>query len=152
MIDELGRGTSTHEGLGIAYGVAAHLAGAPRPPREPGLGAGCVALMATHFHELRALRGDLMPRGARAAPRCRGAVANLRTAAHVAPGGEVTMLYEVRAEGAGEGNGDGDADADAEGEEEWQSRSLGLHVARAAGFPAEVLADAEAVLRELEAK
>jgi hypothetical protein len=63
-----------------------------------------------------------------------------------------------RAEGAGEGKGDGDAgdagdaDADAEGEEEWQSRSLGLHVARAAGFPAEVLADAEAVLRELEAK
>ena len=47
-------------------------------------------------------------------------------------------------------NGGGAAAGKAE--REWQSRSLGLAVARAAGFPPEAIADAAEVLRELEGR
>ncbi len=42
ILDEIGRGTSTFDGLAIAWAVAEHLDGA----------IGCRALFATHYHEL----------------------------------------------------------------------------------------------------
>ena len=47
VLDEIGRGTSTHDGMAIAWAVAEHLATGPARPR---------AIVATHYHELAALR------------------------------------------------------------------------------------------------
>ncbi len=43
VLDEVGRGTSTYDGLSIAWAVAEHLHDAPEKPK---------VLFATHFHEL----------------------------------------------------------------------------------------------------
>ena len=47
IFDEIGRGTSTYDGMSIAQAVVEHLHDAP--------GLGCRTLFATHFHELTAL-------------------------------------------------------------------------------------------------
>src|SRR5581483_8575077 len=46
VLDEIGRGTSTFDGISIAWAVAEHLHDAPERPRT---------LFATHYHELTAL-------------------------------------------------------------------------------------------------
>jgi DNA mismatch repair protein MutS len=52
LLDEIGRGTSTWDGLAIARGVVEHLHNAPR--------LGCRTLFATHFHELTEL-AEILP-------------------------------------------------------------------------------------------
>ncbi|MDP4737736.1 MAG: DNA mismatch repair protein MutS, partial [Cyanobium sp. MAG_216] len=54
LLDEIGRGTATFDGLSIAWAVAEHLA---TPPERGGLGAR--SIFATHYHELNALAGQL---------------------------------------------------------------------------------------------
>lgn len=107
ILDELGRGTATWDGLALAWAVLEAIHDRLR----------CRALFATHFHELTALAPRL--------PDLR--LARLRVKEWR---GEVVFLHEVE-EGAAD-------------------RSYGLHVARLAGVPREVVARAQTVLSALE--
>ncbi|HEY4025229.1 MAG TPA: DNA mismatch repair protein MutS [Candidatus Dormibacteraeota bacterium] len=53
VLDEVGRGTSTYDGVSIAQAVVEHLHESPR--------LGCRTLFATHYHEMTAL-ADNLPR------------------------------------------------------------------------------------------
>eukprot|EP00419_Tripos_fusus_P011566 CAMPEP_0172665584 /NCGR_PEP_ID=MMETSP1074-20121228/7347_1 /TAXON_ID=2916 /ORGANISM="Ceratium fusus, Strain PA161109" /LENGTH=791 /DNA_ID=CAMNT_0013481925 /DNA_START=44 /DNA_END=2419 /DNA_ORIENTATION=+ len=78
IVDELGRGTSTSDGFGIAWAIARHLVEEKR----------CFGLFATHFHELAALQQTLP------------AVHNKHATAVVdATSGQLTFLYAL-ADGA----------------------------------------------------
>jgi DNA mismatch repair protein MutS len=107
ILDEIGRGTSTYDGLAIAWAVAEHLHDV----------IGCRALFATHYHQLVALGEDL-PRA------CNQSVAVREW------GEEIVFLHKIM---------DGGTD-----------RSWGIHVARLAGVPRELLERARAILRDLE--
>ncbi|WP_439577682.1 DNA mismatch repair protein MutS [Elioraea sp.] len=107
ILDEIGRGTATWDGLALAWAVLEALHDRLR----------CRALFATHFHELTALGPRL--------PELR--LAHLRVKEWK---GEVVFLHAV-AEGAAD-------------------RSYGLHVAKLAGVPREVIARAATVLAALE--
>jgi DNA mismatch repair protein MutS len=107
LLDEIGKGTSTFEGLSIAWGVALYIV------RR----LGTRALFATHYHELTALEA-LYP-----------TVQNCHMAVRETPEG-IVFLRQVLPGGA--------------------SKSYGLHVARLAGLPAEVLAEASRLLTHLE--
>ena len=73
IIDELGRGTSTHDGFGIAWATIQRL-----------LTKKCIVLFATHFHELTTI--ETSERG----------VQNMSVNAHVQPAAEsITMLYSM---------------------------------------------------------
>jgi DNA mismatch repair protein MutS len=50
LLDEIGRGTATFDGLSIAWAVAEHIARAPAGPKT---------IFATHYHELVDLAADL---------------------------------------------------------------------------------------------
>jgi len=74
IVDELGRGTSTADGFGIAWAIAKHLSQEKR----------CYSLFATHFHELAALQ-DNVP-----GVRNRHATASVDSAS-----GKLTFLYSI---------------------------------------------------------
>ncbi|OUQ40269.1 DNA mismatch repair protein MutS [Faecalibacterium sp. An121] len=52
ILDEIGRGTSTFDGMSIARAVVEHIA-------DPATGLGCKTLFATHYHELTDLEGTV---------------------------------------------------------------------------------------------
>jgi DNA mismatch repair protein MutS len=107
-LDEVGRGTSTFDGISIAWSVAEHLHESPHRPRT---------LFATHYHELAdlALTNERVKNYTFAVKEWKGEVIFLRN------------LIEGPA-----------------------SRSYGIHVARLAGLPPEVIARARAILKNLE--
>lgn len=107
LLDEIGKGTSTFEGLSIAWSVALFIA------RR----LGSRALFATHYHELTAL--ETLSRG----------VKNFQMAVRETPDG-VVYLRQIVPGGS--------------------NKSYGLHVARLAGIPDEVLAEAKTMLSYLE--
>jgi DNA mismatch repair protein MutS len=79
ILDEIGRGTSTYDGMAIARAVAEHLHNSPR--------LGCKTLFATHYHELTDLAQTL--------PRAR----NFHVSA-VEDQGSVVFLHRVEPGGA----------------------------------------------------
>jgi DNA mismatch repair protein MutS len=79
VLDEVGRGTSTYDGVSIAWAVTEHLHEAP--------GLGCRTLFATHYHELCAISGEL--------PRVKNVSVAVREW-----GDEITFLYRIVKGGA----------------------------------------------------
>ena len=107
LMDEIGRGTSTYDGLSLAWACARHI----------GREVGAYTLFATHYFELTALAEEL--------PAC--ANVHLDATEH---GDRLVFLHAVK---------DGPA-----------NQSYGLQVARLAGVPAGVVAEARRYLGELE--
>jgi DNA mismatch repair protein MSH2 len=81
IIDELGRGTSTHDGFGIAWATIESLRASK-----------AVVLFATHFHEL-----SLMEEVRTDSSRNCSDVQNLSVNAHIPECGDsITMLYSIQ--------------------------------------------------------
>jgi len=109
ILDEVGRGTSTFDGLSIAWAVAEYLHDAKQ--------LGARTLFATHYHELTDLS------------RTKEGVKNYNVA--VKEIGERIIFLRKIVEGSA-------------------NRSYGIQVAQLAGVPAEVIARAREILRNLE--
>jgi DNA mismatch repair protein MutS len=108
ILDEIGRGTSTYDGVSLAWAITEYLHNQ----------VGCRTLFATHYHELAQLAGQL--------PGLRNYNVLVREWQE-----EIIFLHKIAL---------GSAD-----------KSYGIHVARLAGVPEEVLLRAQDVLSELEA-
>ncbi|MCX5838896.1 MAG: DNA mismatch repair protein MutS [Deltaproteobacteria bacterium] len=109
ILDEVGRGTSTFDGLSIAWAAAEYITDAPS--------LGARTLFATHYHELTELAVT------------KEGIRNFNIA--VRDWGEKIIFLRKIMEGG-------------------TNRSYGIQVARLAGVPAEVIARAREILRNLE--
>jgi DNA mismatch repair protein MutS len=109
ILDEIGRGTSTYDGVSLAWAITEYLHNV----------ISCRALFATHYHELAEL--------ARTLPGLRNYNVLVQEGAD-----DIVFLHKIAPGSAG--------------------RSYGIHVARLAGVPREVLDRAEQVLGELEGR
>jgi DNA mismatch repair protein MutS len=107
ILDEIGRGTSTYDGISLAWAVTEHLHDV----------VGCRTLFATHYHELTELTQTLP------------AASNWNVAVRE-DADDVIFLHKIVL---------GTAD-----------KSYGIHVARLAGVPREVVDRARVILESLE--
>ncbi len=107
ILDEIGRGTSTYDGISLAWSVAEHLHDR----------VACRTLFATHYHELTDLNQEL------------SGLKNFNVAVKEWQD-DVVFLHKIT-EGAAD-------------------RSYGIHVARLAGVPREVIERARDILAQLE--
>jgi len=105
LLDEIGRGTSTYDGLAIAWAVLEYIADITK--------IGAKTLFATHYHELSHLEGKL------------DGIKNYCFTAQEM-GEDIVFLRKLTSGEAG--------------------KSYGIHVARLAGLPKEVLAHATRLL------
>ncbi len=108
ILDEIGRGTSTYDGLSIAWAVVEQLCRKGHHIRT---------LFASHYHELTALEGSI------------DGLKNFNVSVSENDG-DVVFLHKI-VEGSA-------------------SRSYGIHVAKIAGVPSQVLERAQEKLRQLE--
>ena len=108
LLDEIGRGTSTYDGMSIASALVEYI---------HKFGKGAKTLFATHYHELNDLE-ERFPR-----------VHNYHIAVKEV-GRDVLFLRKLEPGGV--------------------SHSFGIHVARMAGMPREIVETAEATLKALE--
>lgn len=110
LLDEIGRGTSTYDGISIAWSIVEYLHKTPQMPKT---------LFATHYHELNELENKLER------------VKNYHIT-NKESGNKIVFLRKLAPGGS--------------------KHSFGIHVARMAGMPPELIKRAEAVLTQLEAK
>jgi DNA mismatch repair protein MutS len=108
LLDEIGRGTSTYDGVSLAWAIAEFIANHPTNPKT---------LFATHYHELNELESK------------NESVANYHVTTKEI-GKKVLFLRKIEKGGS--------------------EHSFGIHVARMAGIPKEVLKRAEQILAQLE--
>ena len=111
ILDEIGRGTSTYDGLSIAWAVAGFIADKEK--------CGAKTLFATHYHELTALEEKVE------------GVKNYSVAVKE-KGEDIIFLRKIVEGGTDE--------------------SYGIHVAKLAGVPKEVVKNANNILKSLERK
>jgi DNA mismatch repair protein MutS len=109
LLDEIGRGTSTYDGISIAWAIAEYLHEHPKNKAK--------TLFATHYHELN----DMTDRFSR--------VKNFNVSVREV-GGKIIFLRKLAPGGS--------------------NHSFGIHVAKLAGMPKEVVRRAEEVLIGLE--
>ena len=110
LLDEIGRGTSTYDGISIAWSIAEYLHSSPHQPKT---------LFATHYHELNELEEKL--------PRVKNYHITNKEA-----GNKIIFLRKLAAGGS--------------------THSFGIHVAKMAGMPAELIQRANELLLNLESK
>lgn len=110
LLDEIGRGTSTYDGISIAWSIVEHLHHSVHQPKT---------LFATHYHELNELEAQL--------PRVKNFHVTNKEVAN-----KIIFLRKLAAGGS--------------------THSFGIHVAKMAGMPAELIARANEVLAQLEEK
>jgi DNA mismatch repair protein MutS len=109
FLDEIGRGTSTYDGISIAWSIAEYLHQSPCRPKT---------FFATHYHELNELENKLER------------VKNYHIS-NKEIGGKIIFLRKLEKGGS--------------------THSFGIHVARMAGMPPELILRAKEILMQLEA-
>jgi DNA mismatch repair protein MutS len=110
LLDEIGRGTSTYDGISIAWAIAEYLHEQPVHRAK--------TLFATHYHELNDMAGRFV--------RIRNYNVSVREV-----GSKVLFLRKLKEGGS--------------------NHSFGIHVARMAGMPKQIVDRASDMLKELEA-
>jgi DNA mismatch repair protein MutS len=110
LLDEIGRGTSTYDGISIAWSIVEYLHASKHAPKT---------LFATHYHELNELE-EKLPR-----------VKNFHVT-NKEVGNKIIFLRKLAAGGS--------------------THSFGIHVAKMAGMPPELIQRANEILAQLEEK